>query len=388
MLLRTLRSEINPDALADALRSSGKLSPGFGHETLAADLVSASNPHRGSDSSRSGQWSGSPEEQEQHYLFSASTPPSVSTVWFRHPQDTEFLNHLLELYFCWIHPFHPFFLRERFLHDMSVGRNESCSAMLLHAVLSFACHYSDRPMARTDLRSPGTAGDEFFAEAKQLLDGGGMPCITTVQALGVMSIRETSCGRDSNGYQYAGRAARMALELGLHLSSAGNGLPPTESGSRRLTFWTVFNLETFVLSRYLLAEIFLGLTCYRSCAVTVGRVSQLPRAATDMPKPEIAERIDKWQRYIDVHLSPDVDSTQPAHATMFFSELCKLSELASDTVNSFYAPREPFTSRRLVTLYGRYQQWHENLPSAFWVENTSLPHALVLHMYYYTCVIQ
>ena len=34
--------------------------------------------------------------------------------------------------------------------------------------------------------------------------------ITGPLALGVMSVRECSQGRDSNGYQYAGRAARIA----------------------------------------------------------------------------------------------------------------------------------------------------------------------------------
>lgn len=73
---------------------------------------------------------------------------------------------------------------------------------------------------------------------------------------------------------------------------------------------------------------------------------------------------------------------------LFKDQLSKLSELASDMVNTFYAPRERFTSRRLATTYAHYQTWYENLPEAFQLENTSLPHVLVLHMYYYGCVLQ
>lgn len=73
---------------------------------------------------------------------------------------------------------------------------------------------------------------------------------------------------------------------------------------------------------------------------------------------------------------------------LFKDQLSKLSELASDMVNTFYAPRERFTSRRLAETYAQYQAWYQNLPEAFRLENTSLPHVLVLHMYYYGCVLQ
>merc|ERR1711971_799519 len=68
-----------------------------------------------------------------------------SGVWFRQPQDVEFVEHLLNLHFCWIHPFYHFFHREYFLHDMSRGNTEFCSALLVNAICSFACHYSDAP---------------------------------------------------------------------------------------------------------------------------------------------------------------------------------------------------------------------------------------------------
>lgn len=72
----------------------------------------------------------------------------------------------------------------------------------------------------------------------------------------------------------------------------------------------------------------------------------------------------------------------------FKDQLSKLSELASDMVNTFYAPRERFTSRRLAATYAQYQSWYQNMPDVFRLENTSLPHVLVLHMYYYGCVLQ
>lgn len=65
---------------------------------------------------------------------------------------------------------------------------------------------------------------------------------------------------------------------------------------------------------------------------------------------------------------------------LFIEHFSKLCELASDMVNTFYAPQERFTSRRLAAAYNQYQQWYRNLPDVFRLENTMLPHVLVLHM--------
>jgi hypothetical protein len=70
------------------------------------------------------------------------------------------------------------------------------------------------------------------------------PSLSMVQALGIMSFRETSHGRDSNGYQYTGRCLRVALEMGLHLSVMSSSLRPAEYEARKITFWGVFNTET------------------------------------------------------------------------------------------------------------------------------------------------
>lgn len=73
---------------------------------------------------------------------------------------------------------------------------------------------------------------------------------------------------------------------------------------------------------------------------------------------------------------------------LFMSQQCKLSEIANDMVNNFYAPSESFTTRRLAAVYAQYQDWYRHLPDAFRLENTTLPYVLVLHMYYYGCVLQ
>lgn len=95
-----------------------------------------------------------------------------------------------------------------------------------------------------------------------------------------------------------------------------------------------------------------------------------------------------WRPYEDTNLALSPSAEQPARPMLYVHHTSTLSELACDMVNTFYAPQERFTSRRLAATYKQYQEWFANLPDAFRLENTSLPHVLVLHMYYYACVLQ
>lgn len=133
-----------------------------------------------------------------------------------------------------------------------------------------------------------------------------------------------------------------------------------------------------------------SLTASSLCAVGFGRLSQLPRAAADIETPSANSRTETktWRPYEDTNFSLSPSAEQPARTMLFKDRFSKLSELASDMVNTFYAPRERFTSRKLAATYAQYQAWYQNLPDVFRLENTSLPHVLVLHMYYYGCVLQ
>ena len=169
-----------------------------------------------------------------------------SEVWTKVTQDINVVQHLLNLYFCWVHPFYSLFSREMFLDDMANNRTRNCSSLLVNAVLAVGCLYSDNPEARSDPNDPSTAGDHFFAEAKRLLDSHEAAKGTTVQALALMGLREASCDRDSSGFQYAGRCIRMCIELGLHLSfgSDKDKFDRKELEARRITFWGCYTYDT------------------------------------------------------------------------------------------------------------------------------------------------
>lgn len=126
---------------------------------------------------------------------------------------------------------------------MKQGQTNYCSTLLVNAMCSYACHFTDLKAARKDPNDPRTAGNHFFETAKQLLyEDDEASCFTTVQALAIMSVREPSAGRDSSGYKYIGRAIRMALELGLHLKYDRE--PTADDRIRQELTWFLFILET------------------------------------------------------------------------------------------------------------------------------------------------
>ena len=155
-------------------------------------------------------------------------------------------RHLIDLYFCWEHPITSSLMKEPFLRDFSQGKRRHCSSLLINAMSALACRFSDRPEVRADPRNGDTIGDHFFMEAKRLLQTNMPSCLTTIQALGLMSIREASCGRESTGYFYSCQSIRMATELGLHQNFDRSRLvfPTIESEVRSVTFWAAFVLDS------------------------------------------------------------------------------------------------------------------------------------------------
>ena len=69
---------------------------------------------------------------------------------------------------------------------------------------------------------------------------------------------------------------------------------------------------------------------------------------------------------------------QPAVPTTLMRALSSLSEIVNDTVFMFYAPRERFTSKKLLDFYARYTRWFNNLPDKLRLREVTTPHVLCL----------
>ena len=179
-------------------------------------------------------------------LSSATTSPSnnvPASAWTNVTADSGLVEHLLALYFCWEYPTFASLSKEHFLCDFREGSSKFCSPMLVNSLLALGCRFSSAPNARADPNDPDSSGDHFFRESLRLLNAEqkNQHSLTTIQALGVMSIREASCGRDSESWFYAGQSIRLAVEMGLHRTRSDGD--EDEVAVKSATFWGAFALD-------------------------------------------------------------------------------------------------------------------------------------------------
>lgn len=172
-------------------------------------------------------------------------PPGT---WTNITGDSGLVQHLLALYFCWEYPTFASLSKEHFLKDFMEGRPRFCSSILVNALLALGCRFSSQPNTRSNADDPHTSGNHFFKECQRLFYAEqNHHKLTTIQALGIMSIREASCGRDSESWYYAGQSIRLAIEMGLHRLQ-DDGRDDDESAVQAATFWGAFALDQYVLS--------------------------------------------------------------------------------------------------------------------------------------------
>lgn len=166
-----------------------------------------------------------------------------ATTWTEISSDKAFVQHLLALYFCWEYPTFASLSKEHFLKDFQAGRPRYCSRMLVNALLALGCRFSSQPSTLANPKDPYSSGDHFFKECLRLFyQETNHHNMTTIQALGIMSIREASCGRDSESWYYAGQSIRLAIEMGLHRVSDNVG-DADEIAVQAATFWGAFSLD-------------------------------------------------------------------------------------------------------------------------------------------------
>jgi hypothetical protein len=69
--------------------------------------------------------------------------------------------------------------------------------------------------------------------------------LTTIQALGLMSIREASYGHAKESIFFSGQSIRLAIEKSLHLDAEEGDEDESEDveAVRASTFWGAFSLD-------------------------------------------------------------------------------------------------------------------------------------------------
>ncbi|KAM0325029.1 hypothetical protein ACHAQA_007565 [Verticillium albo-atrum] len=292
-----------------------------------------------------------------------------ASTWSNITADIILVQHLLALYFCWEYPTFASLSKEHFLKDFQDGRPRYCSPILVNALLALGCRFSTKPSTRAVPDDPYTSGDHFFKESQRLFyQEEDHHTLTTIQALGIMSIREASCGRDSESWYYAGQSIRLAIEMGLHQVD-GDG-DADEVAVQAATFWGAFGLD-------------------HAWSLATGSLPQCSCYPHLPPKPAIIDDIEAslWIPYTDDGAPLQRSAEQPSNVRSVYKCFCELSELVHQSLYVLYSPGRPLTSRDLLSLYTQYLNWYDRIPEVLRLGHNFTPAVLFTHMYYHFAIL-
>ncbi|KAJ3496131.1 hypothetical protein NLG97_g2885 [Lecanicillium saksenae] len=349
-----------------------------------ADAMSMASELHGPPQTRVGYWAENmdtdptPESQVPRFrgleqVLSPLSDPEMqhhpSGTWTSITGDVNLVHHLLALYFCWEYPTFASLSKEHFLRDFQDGRHRYCSPILVNALLALGCRFSTQPKTREFPNDPYSSGDHFFKEALRLLNAEpDHHSLTVIQALGIMSIREASCGRDSESWYYSGQSIRLATEMGLHRTQEHGDLD--EMAVQSATFWGAFALD----HAWSLAT---GSLPQSSC------FSRLPM------KPGIIADIESslWVPYTDDGAPLQRSCEQPSNVRSVYKCFCELSELVHQSLYMLHSPGKPLTARELLNIYTQYLNWYDRIPEALRLGHNFTPAVLFAHMYYHFAIL-
>lgn len=161
----------------------------------------------------------SPRESQQPQLDASDHEMGgVSTGWWTTvTKDKAVLDHLMQLYFAWIHPVHTLFDEGHFVDDYSRQLENYCSSVLVNSMCALACHL--HPQVEGEDVDYEQLGMEFSDAARIGIDP-VESSLTMVQTFAVMFLVDCARANGLRGSSYL-RVATSNLRNIVHQENKG-----------------------------------------------------------------------------------------------------------------------------------------------------------------------
>ncbi|KAH8754772.1 fungal-specific transcription factor [Diaporthe sp. PMI_573] len=305
-------------------------------------------------------------------VLTPDMPPlsRMPTTWSEISSDRTLVRHILALYFCWEYPIFASLSKEHFLEDFHSGRSRYCSPILVNALLALGCRFSTQPNTLANPDDPYSLGDRFFKESLRLyFMEDNYHSLTTIQALGIMSIHEASCGKDTESRYYARQSFRVAVEMGLDRVSNDLG-DSDEVAVQAATFWGAFALD-------------------HAWSLVTGSLPQCSRLPHLPSKPAIMPDIEAsmWIPYTDDGGLAQKSFEQPSNVRSVYKCFCELSELVHESLYTLHTPGQPLRGTNVIYIYMRFMNWYGSVPVALRLGQNFTPAVFFAHMYYHFAIL-
>ncbi|ODM16781.1 hypothetical protein SI65_07746 [Aspergillus cristatus] len=313
---------------------------------------------------------------------------------------------LLELYWCWLHTSFLFVYRPTFTRDMPLlvgqgdgARRSYCSDTLLKVVYAHSCRFVRDPESTWDPLGRSETFEQFAdrlmseAQVALAMETINPPSIPTIQALLQQSARDMAYGRSSQAWLYSGMAFRMAIDLGIHVSTErlqryARWLSPEDIEVRKRLFWSLYAWDKHI-SLYL------------------GRMPNFLAGTNSIPL-EFLDDYTETEPWKPFYGSERLDNRGdyppiPGHVVSCFTALCKLCKILSRLMLELYSPEthkpkaEPVQDfpkmAAFVAINEELQTWRTGLPPFLKIDPQNIPsispphHITSLNLMYHTTLI-
>ena len=315
---------------------------------------------------------------------------------------------LLELYWCWLHPSFLFVYRPTFTRDMPLlaqdeesgnrPRRSYCSDTLLKVMNAHSCRFVRDPASTWDPLGRNETfhqfADRLMSEAQVALamETINPPSIPTIQALLQQSARDMAYGRSSQAWLYSGMAFRMAIDLGIHVSTErlqryARWLSPEDIELRKRLFWSLYAWD-------------------KQISLYLGRMPNFLAGTESIPLDFLDDYTESepWQPFYGSERLDKTDNPYPptaGHVVSCFTALCKLCKILSRLMLELYSPgTHPRTEAvhdskmaAFVTINEELRAWWAGLPPFLKIDPHNIPtlspphHIASLNLMYHTTLI-
>ncbi|KAJ8061913.1 hypothetical protein OCU04_009701 [Sclerotinia nivalis] len=296
---------------------------------------------------------------------------SKEFFWTTVTGEGEVTEHLIALYFTWVHPFHPLFNEGHFVKSMRTGSEAFCSYNLFNAICAMGCYL--HTYEEDDIIDYKQMGGQFCDLARSSINPEDKS-LTTIQAFAVIFLVRCAQGQGLSGSVYLTVA-----------TSSMESLRPSDNDD--------------VDYQQIWRETVRGIN---SLNVEWAQMTfkMAPAFIPELQPTQYAEEIIRWEGEVDqlswkpYRFPEDFrgEPTFPCLTATTNREKSKLIEIIRDATILLYNTTGPqLYAEDLLAIYRRLLVWRENLPEK--IARTSkkdaqvLPHVLSLHILYATTAV-
>lgn len=269
-----------------------------------------------------------------------TTPPS---------EDESTTEHLLKLYFTWVHPTHMLFSEYHFKKSRAHRDNLYCTNTLVQAITAIGCFYPDDDGSNEDLHAIGQAKIDYVRIHAAEEDAKSVTfCITYA----MLFLAELCAGQ-----------ARKASS---HLRLAVESLPQVEKDrcpeeAWQVAFWGLHTLNTVW-----------GALTYSKPAAPSTHHGTVPSINLDHDQ-------SPWRLYR--FRNEDDYEELPGHTLQCAREQAKLNQFIHGILNLYCGTRGRVTAQSVCDIYDQLITWRHDLGPDMRLDKEDkllLPHVLVL----------